>query len=312
MEFKDYYKILGIEKTASEDEIRKTYRKLAKKYHPDKNPNDKSAEGKFKEVSEAYEVLKDPEKRKKYDGLGSNWKQYQSTGEGGDEGFGNFNQNQQSGGYHFSGNFDDLFRKVGGFSDFFESFFGSGSRFSNSQSGFSNIPQKGNDYEAVLNISLEEAHQGTERQITVDGKTLRVKITQGVEEGKKLRLKNQGAEGISGGEKGDLYLTIQIEKHPFFERINNDLYLDLNVDIYTAILGGKKEITTLDGKRINITIPKETQNGKMLKVKGMGMNKADNPNERGDLFVKILLEIPKNISAEEKRLFEQLKDLRKK
>ena len=155
MDFKDYYKILEVDKKASADDIKKTYRKLAKKYHPDKNPNDSTAEAKFKEVSEAYEVLKDPEKRKKYDTLGENWKQYQQTGGTDEDWFKNFNQTRQGGIYQFSGNFNDLFGNVGGFSDFFESFFGGGGR-SRGSSGFTNIPQKGNDYEASLTISLEE------------------------------------------------------------------------------------------------------------------------------------------------------------
>jgi curved DNA-binding protein len=304
MEFKDYYKILGLEKQASAEDIKKAYRKLAKKYHPDKNPNDKTAEEKFKELSEAYEVLKDPEKRKKYDKLGANWKQYQNAG-GPNAGF---NQSRQGENYQFSGNFNDLFGNVGGFSDFFESFFGSGGR-PGGASGFANIPQKGNDYEASLIISLEEAHKGVEKQFVVNGKTLKVKITPGVEEGKKLRLKNQGGEGKANGEKGDLYLNIQIARHAYFERKENDLYYDLNIDLYTAVLGGKKEVTTLDGKRINIIIPKETESGKTLKVKGMGMNKSGR-TDRGDLFVRINVTIPKNLTDEEIKLFEKLKSLR--
>ncbi len=304
MEFKDYYKTLGIDKQASADDIRKAYRKLAKKYHPDKNPNDKTAEEKFKELSEAYEVLKDPEKRKKYDTLGANWKQYQNAG-GPNQ---NFNQSRHGGNYQFSGNFNDLFGNVGGFSDFFESFFGGGSNFREA-TGFANIPQKGNDYEASLTISLEDAHRGVEKQFVVNGKKLRVKITPGIEEGKKLRLKNQGGEGKVGGEKGDLYLNIQIARHPYFERKENDLYYDLNIDLYTAVLGGKKEVKTLDGKRINIIIPKETESGKILKVKGMGMNKSGR-SDRGDLFVRINVTIPKNLTDEEIKLFEKLKSLR--
>jgi len=308
MEFKDYYRILGIDKNGSAEDIKKAYRKLAKKYHPDKNPNDPTAEAKFKEISEAYEVLKDPEKRKKYDTLGANWKQYQHAGGGTEDWFRNFKQNQQESGFHFSGNFDDLFGKVGGFSDFFESFFGTENRFKNAGE-FTNVPKKGKDYEAILTISLEEAHKGTEKQFTIDGRTLKVKITPGTEEGKKLRLRNQGGEGTSGGEKGDLYLKIQIEKHPYFERNVNDLHYNLNVDLYTAILGGKKDITALDGRRISINIPKETENGKVLKIKGMGMNEPGTI-DRGNLFIKINIQIPKNITEEERKLFEKLKSLR--
>lgn len=308
MEFKDYYKTLGLDKQASADEIKKAYRMLAKKYHPDKNPNDKIAEEKFKEVSEAYEVLKDPEKRKKYDTLGANWKQYQNAGGPNKDWFKNFNQGRQGSNYQFSGNFNDLFGNLGGFSDFFESFFGGGGKHRGA-GGFANVAQKGNDYEASLTISLKEAHKGVEKQFSVNGSTLRVKITPGIEEGKKLRLRNQGGEGIGGGEKGDLYLKIQIEKHPHFERKENDLFYNLDIDLYTAILGGKKEITTLDGKRINIVIPKETESGKILKVKEMGMN---NPyGGKGDLLIRINVNIPKNLTDEERKLFEKLASLRK-
>jgi curved DNA-binding protein len=308
MEFKDYYKILGLEKQASADDIKKAYRNLAKKYHPDKNPTDKVAEEKFKEVSEAYEVLKDPEKRKKYDMLGANWKQYQQAGGPNADWFKNFNQNRQGGSYQFSGSFNDLFGNIGGFSDFFESFFGGGGQHRGT-GGFGSVAQKGNDYEASLSISLEEAHKGVEKQFVINGRTLKVKIIPGIEEGKKLRLRSQGGEGRAGGEKGDLYLKIQIEKHPYFVRKENNLYYDLNVDLYTAVLGGKKEITTLDGKRINIIIPKETENGKILKVKGMGVNKPER-NDRGDLFVRINVNTPRNLTDEEIKLFEKLKSLR--
>jgi curved DNA-binding protein len=306
MEYKDYYKILKLNKDASNEEIKKTYRRLAKKYHPDKNPNDKKAEEKFKQISEAYEVLKNPEKRKKYDQLGTNWKQYHSAGGG--EWFRDFANSEQGGGFHFSGDFDEVFSKAGGFSDFFENFFGAGSRTSGRRTS---NPQKGRDYSAAISISLEEAHKGTEREISVNGKKIKVKITPGIEEGKKLRLKSQGAEGTNGGEKGDLYLIIQIQKHPVFERTNNDLFMDLNVDLYTAVLGGKKEITTIDGRRINITIPQQTANGTILKIKGIGMNNPDQSQNRGNLFIKIFVDVPKNLSEEEINLFKKLRELRK-
>ncbi|HVO74252.1 MAG TPA: J domain-containing protein [Ignavibacteriaceae bacterium] len=305
MEYKDYYKILEISKDASTEDIKKAYRRLAKKYHPDKNPNDKKAEEKFKQISEAYEVLKDPEKRKKYDQLGSNWKQYKAAG--GTEWFRDFANSEQGGGFHFSGDFDDVFGKAGGFSDFFENFFGAGSR----SSGRTSYPQKGRDYSTIINISLEEAHKGTEREISIDGKKLKVKITPGIQEGKRLRLKSQGAEGINGGEKGDLYLVVQIQKHPLFERKGNNLLMDLNIDLYTAVLGGKKEITTIDGRRINVTIPPQTSNGTILKINELGINNPDQSKIRGNLYIKIFVEIPKNLTREEIDLFKRLKDLRK-
>jgi curved DNA-binding protein len=311
MEFKDYYKILGVEKTASTDEIKKAYRKLAKKYHPDKNPGDKTAEEKFKEVSEAYEVLKDPEKRKKYDHLGQNWKYYQQagTGENYSDWFTNF------GGSPFRGSdaskdFEDLFGGVSGFSDFFESFFGRG--FSTQQAEtFSPKAKRGSDLQTTLHISLEEAFSGTERYLNIDGKRLKVKITPGIESGKKLRLKSQGEKGTYGGQAGDLFLTVQVEQHPTFKREGDDLFYNLSVDLYTAVLGGKKEVKTIDGKNISIYIPKGTQNGALLKVRQLGMTKADNVSERGDLLVRINVEIPKNLSEEEVKLFEKLASLRK-
>ncbi len=312
MDFKDYYKILGVEKGATQDEIKKAYRKLALKYHPDRNPDDKAAEEKFKEITEANEVLSDPEKRKKYDTLGSNWKQYQhaNTGSADDffrqHGFGG--QQQQNAGYQFTGDLGDLFGNVGGFSDFFESFFGGG-RSARSSRGFTGS-RRGKDYESVLRISLEDAFHGTEKQISIDGRKLRIKLTPGVKDGKKLRLKNQGGEAVAGGERGDLYLNIQVAKDPFFDRQGNDLYFDLDVDLYTAVLGGKKKLKTLEGKTVNVTIPKGTESETILRIKGMGMP-LENSSSKGDLMVKVKVNIPKNLSSEEKKLFEKLAELRK-
>ncbi len=310
MEFKDYYKILGVDKSANADDIKKAYRKLAKKFHPDKNPGDKSAEEKFKEVTEANEVLSDPEKRKKYDMLGSNWKQYQSTGRSPDQDwFKNFSTDGQNE-FKYSTNFDDIFGG-GGFSDFFENFFGGGFSSSTKRENPFSRGRKGSDYESLVKISLEEAYAGTEREISVNGKKLRVKINPGIEDGKKLRLKNQGAESSSGGEKGDLYLIIKTDKHQLYERRDNDLFFTLQVDLYTAVLGGKKQIKTLDGKIINIDIPKETDNGKILRLKGLGMPKSGNVKQRGDLFVTISVKLPKNLSSKEIKLFNELAELRK-
>jgi len=305
MEYKDYYKILGVDKNATKDDIKKVYRRLAKKYHPDKNPGDKASEEKFKEVTEANEVLSDPEKRKKYDQLGSNWKQYQNAGAEASYGHRNYQAGNQGDGVHYSGNFDELFGNVGGFSDFFESFFG-GTTNQAKQSR----PRKGKDHEALLRISLEEAHTGTEKEFLLDGKKIRLKITPGIEQGKRLRLKHQGSNGIAGGEKGDLYINIRIDDHAQFARKGNDLYCDLNVDLYTAILGGKKNLKTLDGKTINVNIPPETESGTSLRIKGMGMHHSNDTNLRGDLFVKIIVKLPKHLSSKETELFKELSLLR--
>jgi curved DNA-binding protein len=301
MEFKDYYKTLGVDKTATKEEIKKAFRRLAKKHHPDKNAGDKASEEKFKEITEANEVLSDPEKRKKYDQLGSNWKNYQNAAPGGNEWYRNYQGNQQGGGAQYTGDFDEMFGNVGGFSDFFESFFGGHSAASRQPR-----QRKGKNYEASLTISLEEAHRGTEKEFMIDGKKIRIKIEPGIEHGKKLRLKNQGSAGVAGGEKGDLYITIQVDNHAQFERRGNDLYYNLDVDLYTAILGGKKAVKTLDGKTINVNIPPETDAGTTLRIKGMGMHYSNDTSMRGDLYVKINVTLPKHLSAKEIELFKEL------
>jgi curved DNA-binding protein len=241
MDFKDYYKILGVDKNASQNEIKKAYRKLAMTYHPDRNEGNKKAEEKFKQITEANEVLSDPGKRKKYDTLGSNWKQHQSQGQGFDDFFSNYGKGGGGTQYTYSDNLNDLFGNISGFSDFFESFFGrSGS--TERQQG-----RRGQDFEATLYIPLIEAYNGTTKEISVSGKRVRVKISPGTKDGKKLRLKGLGNEGMNGGEKGDLYLTLKIEKDPYFDLDDNNLYYDFYVDLYTAVLGGKKQVITLGG-----------------------------------------------------------------
>jgi curved DNA-binding protein len=314
MEFKDYYKILGVEKSSTKDEIKKAYRKLAMKYHPDRNPNDRAAEEKFKEITEANEVLSDPEKRKKYDTLGANWKQYQHTGGGFEDFYSQFGGARRGGGttYEFSGDINDIFGNMGGgFSDFFESFFGGGGRRSRTgfgSQGFQSQPA-GVDVEADLNISLEEAFNGSERQISVDGKKLKIKIAPGTKDGQKLRLKGLGRSRTADGNKGDLYLKIHILQHPFYEIKDDDLYYNLDVDLYTAVLGGKEHIKTLDGKTVSINIPEGTESERILRLKNLGLQKNYG---RGDLFVKIHVTVPKHLSKEEKELFKKLKSLRSK
>ena len=316
MDYKDYYKILGVEKSATTEEIKKAYRKLAMKYHPDRNPDDKAAEEKFKEITEANEVLSDPEKRKKYDQLGANWNKYQyANANGMNDMFSQFGRGGQGGSYNFQGDLGDLFGNIGGFSDFFESFFGGG-RAGGARAGrqrasnpFSSSA-KGADYEANLNLTLEEAYAGTEKKFAVNGKTLKVKLQPGTRDGKKLRVRNQGAPGRGGGQSGDLFLKIHVLDHPFFEVKGDDLYYNLDVDLYTAVLGGRAQIVTLDGRKLSIEIPKETDNGKLLKLKKIGMPNSDNPSVKGDLFVRVLIQIPKKLSREEKKLFEKLASLR--
>lgn len=309
MDYKDYYKILGVEKSATQDEIKKAYRKLAMKHHPDRNAGNKAAEEKFKEITEANEVLSDPDKRKKYDTLGSNWKQYQNTG---GQGFGDFYTNygggrRQSGStYEFSGDINDIFGDMGGggFSDFFESFFGGrGSGFG----GRTQQQKTAVDVEANMNVTLEDVFAGSEKQISVEGKKLKIKINPGTKDRQKLRLKGLGRSKTADGTKGDLYLNIHILQHPFYEIKENDLYYNLDVDLYTAVLGGKENIRTLDGKTISISIPEGTESEKILRLKNLGLYKEIG---RGDLFINIHVSIPKNLSSEEKELFNKLKSLR--
>ena len=312
MEFKDYYKILGVEKTATKEEISKAFRKLAVKYHPDKNPNNKAAEEKFKEITEAHEVLSDPEKRKKYDALGSNWRQYQTSGGGFEDFFSQYGGGRRGGTTHeFSGDFGDLFGGSSGLSDFFENLFGHrdsrGSKFNGSQMG----KEKGQDLEAALYISLEESYNGTSREVLINGKKIRIKINSGTRDGEKLRLKEQGGALRGGNGRGDLYLTIRIEKHPFYEIDGDDLYYDLLIDLYTAVLGGKKKIKLINGKTINIDIPKGTDNNTIFRIGKLGLKKNSSGDERGELFIKIKVEIPKNLSRKGLALFEELAKLRK-
>jgi curved DNA-binding protein len=314
MEFKDYYKILGVDKNATQDDIKKAYRKLAMKYHPDRNPSDKSAEEKFKEITEANEVLSDPEKRKKYDSLGLNWKNYQHSGKGFEDFFSQYSRRQTSSAgdsFEFSANFSDFVGGIGGFSDFFESFFGGKSKGTYSGFNFGNQNSKSSaiDVEADLNITLEDAFNGAERQIIIDGKKIKIKINPGIKDGQKLRLKRMGRSRISGGLKGDLFIKIHILKHPFFEIKDDDLFFNLDIDLYTAVLGGKENIKTLDGKRINLNIPPGTESGKVLRLKELGMKIDD--GKRGDLLIKVHVSIPKDLTDEEKKIFSKLKDLRK-
>jgi curved DNA-binding protein len=305
MEYKDYYKALGVSKNASQEEIKKAYRKLAVKYHPDKNPDDKLAEDKFKEIAEAYEVLKDPEKRKQYDTLGANWKQYQQQGQDFD-----WSQFGGRGGsrVHFDRDMGDIFGNSG-FSDFFEQFFGG---FGSSQGGRSSYGYQqgfpGQDLQANLNISLQEAYQGTSRLINVEGKKIRVKLKPGITDGKTLKIKGKGTASQQGGPAGDLYLKVYVAQDPRFERRGNDLYTDLKVDLYTALLGGDAEVDTLKGK-VKVKIGKGTENGKVLRLKGLGM-----PSEQGqlpgNLYAKVSIQLPRKLTAEEEALFKQLRQMR--
>ena len=306
MNYKDYYKVLGVEKTASQDAIKKAFKKLAMKYHPDKHPGDKKAEEKFKEVNEANEVLGDPEKRKKYDELGENWQSFQEGNYGGQE----FDWSQfQTGGGRRGG-----FRSTGGnadFSDFFESFFGGGGFEGVSGNGGArfNRARKGQDLQTEVEITLEDAYTGAARLMELNGEKIEIKF-KGVSDGQTLRIKGKGGQGSGGGATGDIYLKVHIPVHPRFERKGDDLYCEEPVDLYTAILGGKITVKTM-GASINVDIAKETDNGKVLRLKGLGMPKFGKEKEAGDLFVKIKVVIPKKLTAKELELFKTLSEIRK-
>lgn len=300
MEYKDYYKILGVEKSASQADIKKAYRALAKKYHPDKTQGDKAAEEKFKDISEAYEVLGDDQKRKQYDELGTNWRHFQQQGGP---------QRGQPGGGFRGGQYEGDMFGGSGFSDFFEQFFGGG--FSQQGGSFRSggrVP-KGQDYEAEMKITMLEAHGGTARLLNVNGQQLRITTKPGVSDGQVLRIKGKGGPAIgAGGTPGDLYIRIQVEPMPGFERNGDDLHTQLHLDMYTAILGGEVEVSTITGK-LKLKIPAGSQNGKTLRIRGKGMPVYGKPDQYGDLYVKIEVQLPVHLTDEERGLMERLREL---
>lgn len=306
MEYKDYYQILGVPRTATQDDIKKAYRKLARQYHPDNNPGDKQAEAKFKEANEANEVLSDPQKRQKYDALGSQWQQYQRTG-GRPGGF-DWNQwTTQTQSYDAS-DLSDLFGD-GGFSDFFTRIFG-GMGSGRPGGGVRQGPLRGRDYEQPIEIPLRDALTGTTLTLQKDGQKLEVKVPPGVKTGSKIRMAGQGAAGRQGGGAGDLYLTITVQPDPHFERDGDDLKTEAPVDLYILILGGEAMVQTLNGM-VSMRVPPETQPGRIIRLRGQGMPHLRDPQQRGDLYVKVQARLPQHLSAEEKKLFEQLAKLRK-
>lgn len=309
MEYKDYYKVLGLDKTATTEQIKKQYRKLARKYHPDVNPNNKEVEENFKNINEAHEVLSDPEKRKKYDTLGVDWQRYQQAGaETGGFDWGRYAQQQGGRGQGhyqtFSGETAD-----GDFSDFFSSIFGGAAGGGAQRGRRRSMTFQGQDYTAELRLSLQEAYSGVQRTITVNGNNLRITIKPGVEDGQTIRLKGQGGPGANGGENGDLYITLRIDPDPTFTRTGHDLTMEVPISVYKAALGGEEVIDTISG-RMRIKIQPETRNGTMLRLKGKGFPIYNKPGAFGDLYVKVSLQLPEQLTEAEKDLFRQLAKLR--
>ncbi len=302
--YKDYYKILGVDRGASEKDIKSAYRKLARKHHPDVNPNDKAAEERFKEVSEAYEVLSDSDKRARYDQYGQYWEQVKVGGQSG----GGAPPGWEGFGFDF-GDFDGGRVDIGGesgFSDFFEMLFGRG-RSGRSGQRMRHAPTKGRNIEADLDISLEDAFNGGKKVFKLDGRTIELSIPRGVRDGQKMRLAGQG-EGIPGG-RGDLMIRMKLRPHQTFERKEDDLYTDLPVDYALAALGGEVQVPTLSG-RVTMKIPPGTTAGKSFRLPGQGMPKM-NKSERGNLYAKVRIQIPETISDRERELLEDIRKLRR-
>jgi curved DNA-binding protein len=305
MDYIDYYKILDVTKSATEADIKKAYRKLARKYHPDLNPNDKEAEKKFKEINEANEVLSNPENRKKYDKYGKDWKHAEEFEKAGYDP--NQQQNRQQGGYQYS---EGDFSGFGGgdfsgsdFSDFFNSMYGGGRTRSQSK-------YRGQDFNAELELDLKAAYTTHKQNLTVNGKNIRITIPAGVENGQIIKIPNHGGPGVNGGPNGDLYITFIISNNSDFKREGNNLYADAPIDLYTAILGGETYINTFDGK-VKIKVPAETQPGTKVKLKGKGFPIYKKENQFGDLYITYTIKLPTKLSDKEKELFEELAKLRK-
>lgn len=304
MAFIDYYKILGIEKSASADDVKKAYRKLARKYHPDMNPNDKEAEKKFKEINEANEVLSNQENRAKYDKYGEHWKhgeEYEKA------------QQQQRQQQQYSGDFGGGFSGANfgegeDFSDFFQSMFGgAGGGFGRSSRGSASGKFKGQDVSAELNLNLRDAAKTHQQTFDINGKKVRITIPAGVYDGQQIKLKGHGNPGVNGGPAGDLFITFNIAKDKDFVRDGDNLRTSVDIDLYTAVLGGDVKITTLDGS-VNLKVKPETQNGATVRLKGKGFPVYKKEGESGDLFVTYQIKIPTNLTDQQKELFQQLKN----
>ena len=325
MEFKDYYATLGVPKTASDKEIKQAFRKLARKHHPDVNAGDKAAEAKFKDVNEAYEVLGDPAKRKKYDELGANWRMYeQAEAQGGPNPFaGQWNVDLGGGGSR-SGfrtmtqeEMEEMFGDSNPFSDFFTTFFGGGGfggeARGGGRSGAGRRQRQGRDVEHELELTLEDAYQGTTRRLSLkqDGhaRTFDVRIPAGVGDGSRVRVAGEGEHGVGGAASGDLYLRVRLAPHTTFERKGRDQYVKIPIPVTTAVLGGEADVQTLGGKPARLRIPPLTQNGQLFRLKGYGMPATNKSHETGDLYARVEVQLPAQLTAEERAHYEALAKL---
>jgi len=324
MEFKDYYALLGVPKTASEKEIKGAFRKLARKHHPDVNPGDKAAEAKFKEINEAYEVLGDPDKRRKYDELGANWRMYEQAGAqpGGGGGPWQYQPGGAGGGFRTmtEDEMRDMFGDSDPFSDFFHTFFGGATGFGGGASAGGRArgtrgraARQGRDVEHELELGLEDAMNGAMRRLALnqDGqaRTVDVRIPAGVGDGARVRISGEGEQGSGGAKSGDLYLRIRLTPHPHFERKGRDLYTQVAVPLTTAVLGGEAEVTTLSGRSLRLRVPPVTQNGQVFRLKGHGMPVTGKPDETGDLYATVEVQLPREVTPEQKQHFEALRNL---
>ena len=327
MEFKDYYQTLGVSKTSSEKEIKQAFRKLARKFHPDVNPGDKSAEAKFKEINEAHEVLGDPDKRKKYDELGANWRMYEQARQqgqgwpggggspfgdtGGEGGAWTINMGGPGGSRTMSEEeMQDLFGNQDPFSDFFKTFFGGGGGARESRGrGRSARTQKGRDIEHPVELTLEEAFHGATRRISIKhgghARSVDVRIPAGVKDGSRVRAAGEGEAGSNGGPAGDLYLRVQTRQHPVFERKGDDLHTKIGVPVTTAVLGGEAQVPTITGS-VRLKIPETTQGGQVFRLKGHGMPIVGKPDSRGDLYATVDVQLPRSLTAEQREQYAKL------
>lgn len=300
MAYIDYYNILGVSKDASQEDIKKAFKKLARKYHPDLNPNDPEAHRKFQEINEANEVLSDPEKRKKYDEYGENWKhadEYEAQQQ-------QYSRNNGSNGsFHTSFWSSDGDVNGSGFSDFFEQMFGSHRKGRDGQYGY-----RGQDYTAELHLSLTDAAETHKQILTVNGKKLRITVPAGVADGQTIKLAGQGGEGANGGPAGDLYITFIIDNNTRFKREGDDLYATVPLDLYTALLGGEVIVDTLNGK-VKLKVQEGTQNGSKIRLRGKGFPVYKQDGAFGDLIITYNITIPTNLTDKQKDLLRQIQTL---